>query len=62
MKATFKNYKIEFDASGSQLLLLVDDELIKVLEVKDTTYSLNEFKTQSAKLFNQDVENVTFNL
>ena len=60
MKSVFENKTIEFEASGSQLLLSVDDELIKVIPVGDTLYSVNEFKTQSARMFKQDVKDVTF--
>jgi len=60
MKATFNNYKIEFEASGSLLKLSVKNELVKVIEVKDSMYNFEDFKLQSAKLFKQDVGNIQF--
>ncbi len=62
MKASFKNYSIEFNSSisGSQLNLKVSDELIKVIDIKDPFYNINDFKKQSAVLFKQDIQNVEF--
>ena len=58
MKAKFENLTIEFEPTGSQLLLSVKNELVKVLEVKNTMYSFKDFKSQSARLFKKDIKQI----
>jgi len=60
MKAKFENLTIEFEPTGSQLLLSVKNELVKVLEVKNTMYSSKDFKSQSARLFKKDIKQIEF--
>jgi len=46
MKATFEDYTIEYNASGSQLTFSVGDETLKVVEVKNLEYNEIHFRAQ----------------
>ena len=60
MKATFKTFKIEFKGQSSQLLLSVGKDLVKVVDITNMTYDLNDFKVQASKLFKQPIKSITF--
>jgi hypothetical protein len=47
MKATFEDYTIEYNASGSQLTFSIGEETVKVVEVKNLEYNKIHFRAQA---------------